>query len=123
VNLFSGMIGSFKRNNLTIYLTKYISNSLDYFQEKFQRMIPYKGEERAMEEYNHLVERQRKWMLYLLVFFLIAILMTPYERLFMSLLLGYVAGYYLLRLTQARIKRFTETILTEGKTRSLGSVI
>ncbi|HLS20063.1 MAG TPA: ATP synthase subunit I [Bacillota bacterium] len=76
-----------------------------------------------MEEYNRLVERQRKWMLYLLVFFLIAIFITPYERLFMSILLGYVVGFYSLRFLQTRIKGFAETVFTEGRARSLGTFI
>src|SRR5690625_2938757 len=74
-----------------------------------------------MEEYNHLVERQRKAMLYLLVFFLIGLMVTPFERLFMSLLVGYVIGYYNLRFLQNRIQAYTEAIVTEGKVRSLGT--
>lgn len=74
-----------------------------------------------MEEYNRLVERQRKWMLYLLMFFLITILITPYERFFMSLLLGYAAGYYSLRFLQSRIKAYVQAVVTEGRTRSLGT--
>jgi|SRR5690625_646495 len=76
-----------------------------------------------MEEYNRLVERQRKWMIYLLVFFLVAILLTPYERLFMSLLLGYIAGYYSLRFLQTRVKSYAEAIVTEGRARSLGTFV
>ena|SRR5690625_4158867 len=76
-----------------------------------------------MEEYNRLVDRQQKWMLYLLVFFLLAIVITPYKKIFMSILLGYVAGYYSLRFLSARVKRFAESVVVEGKARSLGTFI
>jgi len=76
-----------------------------------------------MEEYNRLVDRQQKWMLYLLVFFLLVIAITPYKKVFISILIGYVAGYYSLRFLSARIKRFAESVVKEGKTRSLGTFI
>ena len=76
-----------------------------------------------MEEYNRLVDRQQKWMLYLLVFFLLAMIITPYKKIFMSILLGYVAGYYSLRFLSARVKRFAESVAEEGKARSLGTFV
>src|SRR5690625_5166066 len=76
-----------------------------------------------MEEYDRLVERQRKWMLYLLVVFLIGVMITPYDRLFLSLLIGYVVGYYSLRILQSRIRAFGEKILQKGSGGSLGTLI
>lgn len=76
-----------------------------------------------MEAYDRLVERQRKWMIYLLVLLLISGILTPYEQQFFSMLIGYVAGYYSLRFLQSRIRRFGESVLEKGTSRSLGMVL
>lgn len=41
----------------------------------------------------------------------------------MSLLLGYIAGYYSLRFLQARVRSYAEAIVTEGRARTLGTFI
>jgi len=76
-----------------------------------------------MEEYERLVERQRKWMLYLLVFFLIGASITSHQRIFLSLLLGYVVGYYSLRFLQSRIKAFGRAVVEKGSSANLGTFI
>lgn len=76
-----------------------------------------------MEEYERLVESQRKWMLYLLVFFLIGASVTSYQRIFLSLLLGYVVGYYSLRFLQSRIKAFGRAVVERGSSAHLGTFI
>lgn len=77
-----------------------------------------------MQEFDQLVTRQRKWMLYLLALFILLAAALPEHRpLFLGLLLGSVISYYGMRILQNRLKKFGSTAIESGKPIGLGSVI
>jgi len=76
-----------------------------------------------MEEFDRLVTFQRTWMLYLLAIFIIGASVTSYERIFISLLFGYVVGYYSLRFLQSRIRAYGQTVIEKGSGANLGTFI
>src|SRR5699024_10063612 len=82
-----------------------------------------KGEGSMMDEHERLAISQRKWMLFFLVFFLIGASVTPYQRILLSFLLGYVVGYYGLRFLQSRVKAFGEAVVEKGTGTNLGTFI
>lgn len=77
-----------------------------------------------MQEYEELVARQRKWMLYILALFIVLAAALPEQRpLFLGLLLGSVISYYGMRLLQNRLKKFGSTAIESGKPIGLGTMI
>lgn len=76
-----------------------------------------------MIEFEHMAERQRKWMLYLLLIFLIGAFITPYKRVFLGLLLGHVVSYYGLRLLHNRAKAFGEAVVQDKRIYGLGTFL
>lgn len=77
-----------------------------------------------MQEFDQLVGRQRKWMLYILaLFILLAAALPEYRPLFLGLLLGSVISYYGMRLLQNRLRKFGSTAIESGKPIGLGSFI
>lgn len=77
-----------------------------------------------MQEFDQLVGRQRKWMLYILaLFILLAAALPEYRPLFLGLLLGSVISYYGMRLLQNRLRKFGNTAIESGKPIGLGSFI
>lgn len=76
-----------------------------------------------MDEYEQMVGNQRRWMLYLLGLFLIGAFITPFQRVFMGLMLGHVVSYYSLRLLHRNITRFGKAVLGEGSTVGLGTFL
>lgn len=77
-----------------------------------------------MQEFDQLVARQKKWMLYILALFILLAAALPEHRpLFLGLLLGSVISYYGMRLLQNRLKKFGETAIESGKPIGLGSFV
>lgn len=74
-----------------------------------------------MGDYEHMIARQRKWMLYLFVLLFIGAFITPYKRIFFGLLLGHVASYYSLRSLQRNIRKFGKAVINEGSPIGLGT--
>lgn len=67
-----------------------------------------------MSQYNSMVTRQRKWMLYLLAALVIGAGFSPYPTIFLSLLLGSLISFYNLWLLQRKVRLFGEGV-AEGK--------
>src|SRR5699024_7523798 len=76
-----------------------------------------------MDEHERLAISQRKWMLFFLVFFLIVASVTPYQRILLSFLLGYVVGYYGLRFLPSRVKAFGEGLVDNGSCSNFSAFI
>ena len=55
-----------------------------------------------MLDYQSMTNRQRKWMLYLLALLVLGAGFTPYQSIFLSLILGSAISFYNLWLTQKR---------------------
>ncbi len=76
-----------------------------------------------MQEFDQLVSRQRKWMLYILALFILLAAMLPdYRPLFLGLLLGSVISYYGMRILQNRLRKFGESAIESGKPIGLGTI-
>ncbi|GAB3044888.1 ATP synthase subunit I [Virgibacillus ainsalahensis] len=73
-----------------------------------------------MLNYDAMVTRQRKWMLFSLAVFLLGSVFTPYTRVFNGLLLGSVASFYNLWLLQRKTEQFGETVAKGGTSSKLG---
>ncbi|UJL45985.1 ATP synthase subunit I [Virgibacillus sp. NKC19-16] len=69
-----------------------------------------------MENYDAMVTRQRKWMLYLLAILVLGVGFAPYPQIFQGLLLGAAASLYNLWLMQRKIKQVSEAVV-DGKTK------
>lgn len=76
-----------------------------------------------MVDYERMAKRQQKWMLYLLIIFLLGALLTPYEHIFLGLLLGHVVSYYGLRLLHNRGKAYGKAIVEDGRPPGLGTFL
>ncbi|MFD1852178.1 ATP synthase subunit I [Oceanobacillus bengalensis] len=70
-----------------------------------------------MSEYDLMVRRQRKWMLYLLAIFVVGVGFTSYTRIFYGLLLGTTVSFYNLWLLQHKTKAFGKAVAEQGKAR------
>lgn len=70
-----------------------------------------------MSEYDKMVTRQRKWMLYLLAIFVIGSGFSSYQQVFNSLLLGGVVSFYNLWLLQHKTKTLGKAVVEAGKVR------
>ncbi|MBY7144727.1 ATP synthase subunit I [Virgibacillus sp. NKC19-3] len=75
-----------------------------------------------MSDYNVMIARQRKWMLYLLAILLIGAIFLPYPRVLLGLLLGTMASFYNLWMLQKKIVDFTEAVANQSSTRGIGMV-
>lgn len=76
-----------------------------------------------MQVFDQMVERQRKWMLYILALFILLAAVLPAHRpLFLGLLLGSVISYYGMRLLQKRLRVFGESVVETGKAKGLGTM-
>lgn len=73
-----------------------------------------------MLDYNVMIARQRKWMLYLLAILVIGAIFLPYPRIFLGLLLGVIVSFYNLWLLQKKIVDFTEAVANKSSTRGIG---
>nr|WP_284140299.1 ATP synthase subunit I [Virgibacillus sp. LDC-1] len=73
-----------------------------------------------MSDYEQMIVRQRKWMLYLLAMFLLGAGITPFMEVFLGLLLGTIASFYNLYLLQKKTLEFTEAIARKQSSRGIG---
>lgn len=67
-----------------------------------------------MDEYDKMVNSQRKWMLVLLAILVIGIAVMSHRQILLGLLLGSVVSAFNIWLLQNRVKRFGKAI-TDGK--------
>ncbi|WP_082232670.1 ATP synthase subunit I [Halobacillus massiliensis] len=75
-----------------------------------------------MEEYQQMMTRQRKWMFYLLAILVLGWGLTPWQPIFLGLLLGSTISFYNLWLMQKKITKFGETSTTDKPKRGLGTL-
>ncbi|RYG71468.1 ATP synthase subunit I [Lentibacillus lipolyticus] len=75
-----------------------------------------------MSYYENMVSRQRKWMFYLLAFFVLGAGFTPYQQIFLGLLLGGTVSLYNLWLLQRKIEAFAASVERNGSAVGLGSM-
>lgn len=76
-----------------------------------------------MNEFDSMVSRQRKWMIYILALLVLGVGLLPYTRIFKSLLLGGVVSFFNLWLLQCKTKAITHAAATKSGTRkSLGTL-
>ncbi|CDQ38300.1 MULTISPECIES: ATP synthase subunit I [Virgibacillus] len=75
-----------------------------------------------MSQYKKMIERQRKWMFYLLAILVLGAGFTPYPRIFLGLLLGSVVSFYNLYLLQKKIDDFAESAVKQQRAKGLGTV-
>lgn len=71
-----------------------------------------------MSEYESMVRRQRKWMLYLLSLLVVGAGFTPYTRIFNGLILGTAISFYNLWLLQRKTDAFGKSVVDTGAARS-----
>lgn len=70
-----------------------------------------------LSEYDGMVIRQRKWMLYFLAILVIGCGFSSYPQIFYGLLLGSVVSFYNLWLLQHKIQALGKAVTTTGKVR------
>ncbi|MFC4024965.1 ATP synthase subunit I [Oceanobacillus longus] len=70
-----------------------------------------------MSEYDKMVTRQRKWMLFLLAIIVIGSGFSSYNQVFNGLLLGGAVSFYNLWLLQHKTKALGKAIAETGKVR------
>ncbi|MGM8364781.1 ATP synthase subunit I [Virgibacillus sp. W0181] len=75
-----------------------------------------------MLNYERMVVRQRKWMLYLLALLVLGAGLTPYTSIFFGLVLGSIISFYNLSLMQKKINDFSEAVEKKKKARGLGTL-
>lgn len=71
-----------------------------------------------MSNFDSMVTRQRKWMLYWLAILVLCAGFLPYTRIFLGLILGSSISLYNLWLLQYKSEKLGETILAGRKSRS-----
>lgn len=70
-----------------------------------------------MNDFDSMVVRQRKWMLYLLATLVLGAGFTPYTRIFNGLVLGGAISFYNLWLLQHKVKVLGDQVADTGKAR------
>jgi ATP synthase protein I len=75
-----------------------------------------------MPEFIEMYNRQRKWTLYLLAIYVLGWGFTPYQTIFLGLILGTNFSFLNLWLLIRRMKSFDKAISIGKKVRSLGSM-
>ncbi|ALX49887.1 ATP synthase subunit I [Lentibacillus amyloliquefaciens] len=75
-----------------------------------------------MSDYQRIVNRQRKWMFFLLAIFVLGAGFTPQARIFLGLLLGSVASFYNLWLLQRKVDAFAESVEKTQSGAGLGTL-
>ncbi|MFC7319351.1 ATP synthase subunit I [Halobacillus campisalis] len=74
-----------------------------------------------MEDYQQMIARQRKWMFYLLALLVLGWGITPWQPVFLGLLLGSILSFYNLWLMQRKIQKFGESTANNHTTRGIGT--
>lgn len=75
-----------------------------------------------MPEIQERFSRQRKYMLFLLSFFVLGWGFTSYQSIFLGLILGMVLSFFNLWLIVRKMIQFREAVEKEQKVRSLGTM-
>lgn len=79
-----------------------------------------------MSSYNEIFKRQRKWMLYIISFLLMAAglgTFTKFQPVLYGLLLGTLISLYNIWFLQKKVSKFSETIMdAESKRQGLGMI-
>lgn len=75
-----------------------------------------------MSEYESMIKRQRKWMLYLLAIFVLGAILSSNPIFFNGLLLGGTISYYNLWNLQRKINRFGESAVAGRPVRGIGTL-
>ena len=70
-----------------------------------------------MNEFESMITRQRKWMLYLLALVVLGVGFLPYTRVFNGLLLGGAISFYNLWLLQHKTKQLGDRVAESGEAR------
>ncbi|CDQ18831.1 ATP synthase subunit I [Halobacillus karajensis] len=74
-----------------------------------------------MQLYQQMITRQRKWMFYLLALFVLGWGITPWQPIFLGLLLGSVLSFYNLWLMQRKIRKLGEASAENHSVRGIGT--
>ncbi|WP_205439462.1 ATP synthase subunit I [Halobacillus ihumii] len=76
-----------------------------------------------MLEFQHMITRQRKWMFYLLALLVLGWGFTPWQPIFLGLLLGSILSFFNLWLMQKKITKLGETSAKgEKPSRGIGTL-
>lgn len=75
-----------------------------------------------MLNYERMIERQRKWMFFFLLIVIVCVVVTPYKRFMLGLLLGSSISAYNLFLLQLKVTEFGELVKRKKKVKSLGTI-
>ncbi|MFD2209959.1 ATP synthase subunit I [Virgibacillus halophilus] len=75
-----------------------------------------------MSQYDRMIIRERKWMLYLLAIFLLGAAFTPYVRLFLGLLLGSAVSFYNLFLLQKKTQELANAVADKQRAKGIGMI-
>lgn len=75
----------------------------------------------VMEDLQALFDRQKKYILFFLAILVLGWGFTPYQSVFLGLILGSVVSFFNLWLLARRTKKFGEAVLSGRKMRSLGT--
>src|SRR5699024_7302894 len=70
--------------------------------------------EDIMDEYASMVRQQRKWMLYLLIIYVLGTVFTPYTPVFLGLLVGGIASFLGLVLLHRNVNKLGEKVAEKG---------
>ncbi len=74
-------------------------------------------------EFQHMITRQRKWMFYLLALLVLGWGFTPWQPVFLGLLLGSILSFFNLWLMQKKITKLGETSAKgEKPSRGIGTL-
>ncbi|MFG6147323.1 ATP synthase subunit I [Halobacillus sp. B23F22_1] len=74
-----------------------------------------------MEDYQQMIARQRKWMFYLLAVLVLGWGLTPWQPVFLGLLLGSILSFYNLWLMQRKIQKLGEFSAKSMSTKGIGT--
>ncbi|HLS23909.1 MAG TPA: ATP synthase subunit I [Pseudogracilibacillus sp.] len=75
-----------------------------------------------MANYEKMVARQRKWLLYGIAIVAIVTFLVPYEDIMFGLLLGMAVSFYNLWLLQRKTRVLGESAAQSGKRTGMGTV-
>ncbi|MFD1020089.1 ATP synthase subunit I [Thalassobacillus hwangdonensis] len=74
-----------------------------------------------MKQYQQMIARQRKWMFYLLALFVLGWGITPYQSIFLGLLLGSSLSFYSLWLMQRKVDKFGKATAQGTSVKGIGT--
>ncbi|HLQ72671.1 MAG TPA: ATP synthase subunit I [Bacillota bacterium] len=75
-----------------------------------------------MQQFERMIYRQRKYMLFILMTFIIGAIITPYSQVFFGLLLGSCISFYNQLLLHRKIALFGEKVIRAEKPKGLGFI-